>query len=234
MAKRVSGPTALSGREKVQGGILLTGYLTVFPALLGHGFNLLESLLGVFIGSAQRDFIYFCILFVLTLSVFQKFWKRTAKALFTCPKRVLAALSIGFAAFYALSWLSEKVLALLPLYPTNLNDAAISSRLETMPYRTILMVVFLAPAVEEALFRGYAFGLVRERSRAAAYVFSCLLWGLAHVWQYAAGDWSYLLLALQYAAPGLVLAWTYERSGSLWGSVFLHSIVNALAVRSVL
>ena len=45
---------------------------------------------------------------------------------------------------------------------------------------------------------------------------------------------SYFLLMLQYLAPGLVLAWTYDRSGTLWGSVILHAAVNALAVWSVM
>ena len=234
MAKRGAGPTALSNRERVQGGILLICYLAVFPVLFGRGFDLLELLAGLSVGSALRDLLYYCILFVLTLAIFREFWKRTTRALFAKPGKVLASLGLGLAAFYALGWLSKQVLRFLPLYPANLNDAAISIRLGTMPGRTIMMVVFLAPVVEETLFRGCVFGTLREYSRAGAYLVSCLLWGLAHVWQYTAGDWSYLLLALQYVAPGLAMAWTYERSGSLWGSVLLHGTVNALAVWSVL
>ena len=234
MAKRNAGPTALSDRERVRGGILLICYLAVFPVLIGRGFDLLELLAGRSAGTALRDLTYYCILFVLTLAVFREFWKRTTRALFVKPGKVLVSLGLGLAAFYTLGWLSEQVLRFLPLYPANLNDAAISARLGASPGRTILMVVFLAPVVEETLFRGCVFGALREYSRAGAYFVSCLLWGLAHVWQYAAGDWSYLLLALRYAAPGLVMAWTYERSGSLWGSVLLHGIVNALAVWSVL
>ena len=234
MAKRGAGLTVLSNRERGRGGILLICYLAVFPVLIGHGFDLLEQLAGMSVGSAARDLIYYCVLFVLTLAVFRKFWKKTTRALFADMGKVLASLGLGLALFYGLGWLSARVLSLLPLYPANLNDAAVSARLETMPGRTVLMVVFLAPVVEETLFRGYVFGTLRERGRAGAYLVSCLLWGLAHVWQYAAGDWSYLLLALQYVAPGLAMAWTYERSGSLWGSVLLHGMVNALAVWSVL
>ncbi|MDE7261658.1 MAG: CPBP family intramembrane metalloprotease [Oscillospiraceae bacterium] len=43
-----------------------------------------------------------------------------------------------------------------------------------------------------------------------------------------------MLIAAKYIGPGLVMAWTYERAGSLWGSVLLHGMVNALAVWSVL
>ena len=234
MAKRGAGAMGLSGREKVSGGILLVCYLVVFPLIAGRILNLAEYLLGVTIGGALRDAIYYYVLFALTLAVFWNLWWRTTGALFANAGRVLSSLGLGLIAFYGFNELSARLLRLLPLRLANLNDATISTRLGASPGSTILIVVFLAPVVEETLFRGYAFGVLRERSRTAAYVFSCLLWALAHVWQYAAGDWSYLLLTLQYVAPGLVLAWTYERAGSLWGSVLLHGVVNALAVWSVL
>lgn len=59
---------------------------------------------------------------------------------------------------------------------------------------------------------------------------------LLHVWQFAAAgrDPAYLLPAVQYVVPGLVLAWTYERSGTLWGSVLVHSIVNGISAARLL
>ena len=45
---------------------------------------------------------------------------------------------------------------------------------------------------------------------------------------------AYLPVMLQYVAPGLVMAWVYERSENLWGSVLLHGMVNALAVWSAM
>ena len=94
----------------------------------------------------------------------------------------------------------------------------------------------LAAVVEEALFRGYVFGNLREVSRTAAYLVSCLFFAFIHVFQFVVvnHDLTYLLLMLQYLAPGLVMAWTYERAGSLWGSILLHGVVNALAVWSSL
>ena len=234
MAKRIAGAAGLTGRERFFGGVLLACYLIVFPLGAGNLFDLAEFLLGVTVGTALRDMIYYCTLFVLTLAVFRGFWGRSTRALFSGAGRALAALGMGLIAFYGLNELSAKLLSLLPLHLANLNDATVSTRLGASPGSTILIVVFLAPVVEETLFRGYVFGVLRERSRAAAYIVSCLLWALAHVWQYTAADLSYLLMVLQYAAPGLVMAWTCERSGSLWGSVLLHGIVNALAVWSVL
>ena len=38
-----------------------------------------------------------------------------------------------------------------------------------------------------------------------------------------------LIVLLQYLIPGLVFAWAYGRSGSVWTAVAVHAAVNALA-----
>jgi membrane protease YdiL (CAAX protease family) len=43
-------------------------------------------------------------------------------------------------------------------------------------------------------------------------------------------DITYFLLMVQYLVPGIILAWVYERSGTLWTSIILHAVTNALAV----
>lgn len=230
MARRRAKPAGLSGREKALGGVLLVCYMAVFPAAAGRGFDLAEYLLGAELGRGPRDLIYHCALFVLTLAVFHAFWKRNTGELTSHAGSVFSSLGLGLIAFYGLGELAAMLLRLLPSGPDNLNDAAVSAQLRASPAGTILIIVLLAPVVEETLFRGYVFEILRGRSRAAAYAVSCLLWAMAHVWQYAAGDWRYLLTAAQYIAPGLVMAWTYERAGCLWGSVLLHGAVNALAV----
>ena len=37
-------------------------------------------------------------------------------------------------------------------------------------------------------------------------------------------------LMVQYLVPGLVLAWAYEHSGTLWAAVALHAAANALSI----
>jgi membrane protease YdiL (CAAX protease family) len=64
-----------------------------------------------------------------------------------------------------------------------------------------------------------------------AYLVSCLLFALLHVWQFAVvqQDITYFLLMVQYLVPGAVLAWAYESSGTLWTSIGLHAVANALS-----
>ena len=99
---------------------------------------------------------------------------------------------------------------------TNLNDTTISAQIDDAPHMTLLIVIFLAPFVEEVLFRGLVFGNLKSKSRALAYAVSCLLFALLHVWQFAVvkQDVTYFLLMIQYLVPGLVLAWAYDHSGN--------------------
>ena len=86
--------------------------------------------------------------------------------------------------------------------------------------------------MEEVLFRGLVFGNLKNKSRTVAYVVSCLLFALLHVWQFAVvrQDITYFLLMVQYLVPGLVLAWAYDHTGTLWSSILLHAAANALSV----
>jgi membrane protease YdiL (CAAX protease family) len=85
------------------------------------------------------------------------------------------------------------------------------------------------------LFRGLVFGNLRDKSRVLAYLLSCMLFALLHVWQFAVvnRDVTYFLLMLQYLVPGLVLAWSFERSGTLWTPILLHAAANAFSVWTV-
>ena len=118
---------------------------------------------------------------------------------------------------------------------TNLNDMTIAASINAAPRLTALIIVFLAPFVEEVLFRGLVFGCLKEKSRVAAYVISCVLFAFMHVWTFALSswDWSYLILMLQYLVPGLVFAWAFDHSGTLWTSILLHATVNALALWAI-
>jgi membrane protease YdiL (CAAX protease family) len=115
---------------------------------------------------------------------------------------------------------------------TNLNDYTISAQIQDAPRVTTLILVLLAPFVEEVLFRGLVIGNLKHKSRVTAYVVSCLLFALLHVWQFAVvrQDVTYFLVMLQYLVPGVVLAWTYEHSGTLWTAIGVYVVANALSV----
>ena len=234
MAKR-GADLGMTRLEKILGSGLLAVYLVVLPLGAGPMFDLIERLLGIVISDSVRNAAYYFILFALVLIAFWGYFGRSARVMFDRLGTVLLSVGIGLIAFYGLNEIVWRILKMLDLGRDNLNDQAILAQIGAAPYSTILILVFLAPIVEEAVFRGYIFGNLRETSRTAAYVVSCLLFAFLHVWQFVVlnHDLSYLIM-VQYFVPGLVMAWTFEKSGSLWGSILLHCTINGLSVWSVM
>ena len=234
MAKR-GADLGMTRLEKILGSGLLAVYLVVLPLGADPMFDLIERLFGIVISGGVRNAAYYYILFALTLIAFWGYLGRSARVMLDHLGTVLLSVGVGLVAFYGLNEIIWRVLKMLDLSRDNLNDQAILARIGAAPYSTIFILVFLAPIIEEAIFRGYIFGNLRGTSRAAAYLISCLLFAFLHVWQFVVlnHDFSYLIIMVQYFVPGLVMAWTFEKSGSLWGSILLHCIVNGLSVWSV-
>jgi membrane protease YdiL (CAAX protease family) len=87
-----------------------------------------------------------------------------------------------------------------------------------------LLIVVAAPLSEEMFFRGFIFaGIRRSLPLWPAAAISGVIFGLVHL---TAGD---IGVGVQLAVFGMLLAWLYEYTGSLWPSVMTHTINNILA-----
>ena len=179
-----------------------------------------------------ENMVYYYVLFAATVIIFHGFLGRTTRNLFDRFPLVGKTLLAGMVAHYGLNELVYRLVNLVITSRTNLNDTTISAQIEDAPRSTLLIVIFLAPFVEEVLFRGLVFGNLKNKSRLMGYVVSCLLFALLHVWQFAVNnqDVTYFLVMVQYLVPGMVLAWAYEHSGTLWTAIGVHAAVNALSV----
>lgn len=225
----------MTGRERLWGGVLLACYLGLLPLAADPVFSWIQDRLGAALSGVVRDAAYHYLLFALTAAVFWGYLERNTRFFWEHLWGTVGTVLLALAAFFVLSEASWRLLGRF-LEAANPNDLAIAGKLAESPRIMAVIVVLLAPFVEEVLFRGYLFGNIREVSRPAAYLISSLAFGLVHVWQFAAAERNplYLLSILQYLIPGLVLAWTYERSGTLWGSVILHSIINGISTAGLL
>lgn len=90
---------------------------------------------------------------------------------------------------------------------------------------TVFLIVIAAPITEETLFRGLFFGALRTRAPFwAAAGASGVLFGAVHL---ASGD---AAVAGLLALFGVILAWLYERTGSLGPPIVLHMVNNGIAI----
>lgn len=234
MAKRQTN-AYLSSWELAGGTVFFIIYFLVLPFATGPLFQLASVLLGIHISDGLQNTIYYYVIFALTVLVFHGLLARTTRNLMDHMGTFFKTLGAGLIALYGLNELVYRLTRALMDNQTNLNDVTIADQIDAAPRTTLLIVIFLAPFVEEVLFRGFVFGGLRNHSRFVAYLISCLLFALLHVWQYVWGnqDITYFFLMAQYLVPGIVLAWTYDHSGTLWTSVGLHMVANMMSVLSM-
>ena len=222
---------SLTRLERVGGTAFFVFYLLLLPLAAGPARGLAEELLGRPVSGELYGAAYYYGLFAVTAILFHHLLAVSTRRFLDEPALTLKTAAVGVVAHYGLLELASRLGRLFADRSANLNDAAISARTGSAPHMTLLIVLFLAPFVEETLFRGLVFGGLKGRSRPLAYAASCALFALAHVWQFAVAgrDPAYFLLMAQYLIPGLVLAWAYDHAGTLWASVALHAGVNALS-----
>lgn len=231
MAKRKSA-SYMSPGEQIAGTAFFIIYLVVLPFVTAPLFRLAGRLLGVTISQGLQNVLYYYILFAVTLIIFHGFLAWTSRRFADNLGGACQTVAVGLVALYGLNELFYRFSNLVITNRTNLNDTTISAQISDAPHMTMLIVIILAPFVEEVLFRGLVFGNLRSKSAPVAYIVSCALFALLHVWQFAVvkQDVTYFLLMLQYLVPGLVLAWAYDHTGTLWTSIGIHAAANALSV----
>jgi CAAX protease family protein len=87
------------------------------------------------------------------------------------------------------------------------------------------LIVVAAPLSEEIFFRGFLFGGLRNRMNwVFAAVVSALIFGAFHYTGASSGA-----VLPQLAVLGFGLAWLYQRSGSIYPTMAIHLLNNAIA-----
>ena len=213
---------------RIAGWVYLPVHVFVLPLTLGAA---LAAVRGELPSDVTCNVWYYLIGLVFTLVAM---WGLLRRSYDTLSGSILRCIGILFAA-YGLDVLLSLVLQLgagfIGELPSPNNDAV--TRLAAADHkRMIAVAVFMAPLVEECLFRGVLFGAIRPRSRFWAYVVSIALFSLYHVWQYVVmyGDPKLLLSALAYVPVSAALTFCYEQTRSIWPPVFFHMCINALSL----
>lgn len=219
----------MSRVRRVLGWIYLPVHILVLPVLI----SLLVTFSPAGLSDADGNLIYYLVSTAFVLAVMYDFLRRDFDVLLDGPVRCLIVLVSSILLAYILSFAAGLIMLALGEVEENPNDQAIGVIMGTGAGKMIAVGVFLAPIVEEVLFRGVVFGSIRRKNRILAYVVSIAIFAINHVWPYAAAsmDAAVLVYALQYIPLSYVLTRAYERSGSIWISIFFHMGYNALAFR---
>lgn len=176
---------------------------------------------------------YYGFSFLVVLICMFRYLRLSFSDIFDGFGRFLKSVIFGYVFYYAMLYAVSVVLTLVLESTINPNSQEILN--ETRLNRNVMIVtgVFLAPILEESLFRGALFGTIRQKSRIVAYIVSIVVFALYHLWQsfYVDGfSWTLVLYLLQYIPGSVALAWCYEKSGTIWSSITLHAIINLISI----
>lgn len=135
-----------------------------------------------------------------------------------------AAIGLAFAAWFAYVIVAAQI---APLLQPEQQDVTRDLGVDESTLGLILagfLIVVAAPLSEEIFFRGFMFaGLRRAIPLWPAAAISAAFWGLLHL---SGGN---IGVAIQLTIFGLLLAWLYDHTGSLWPPIVAHAFNNALA-----
>ena len=218
----------MSKTARILGWCYLPVHLLILPLML----NIFVSVSETELSDRTINVIYYGIGTVYILLFLRGYLRADFDTLLDHKLGNILCLLSGYFFDILLSYAAVIALEFIVGSVVNPNEEAIDTIAQSDYSAIFGLAVFLAPVVEETLFRGVVFGTLREKSRVLAYVVSVLLFSFYHIWQYAIAysDASLFIYMLQYIPVSFVLAWLYDRSRTIWVPIIFHMLINALAM----
>lgn len=178
------------------------------------------------------NFIYFAVNFIVVTLIFHKFLMGNLRLFLERPWYHFRCAGIGLFAYFAGNFVISYLILLIDPDFANINDTTLLDMVRENYTLMTIGTVLLVPIVEESFYRGLMFRLPFDKSPVAAYCISIAAFGLAHVVSYiGTADWFTLVLCfIQYIPAGFALAWTYQRSGSIFASILIHMSINQIGM----
>ena len=149
--------------ERIAALVYLPIHVFALPLLLPYLVYAVPDITAVDI-----NLTYYVIGFVYVLALCWRFLRRSFDTVLDAPGRFFLSVVSGYAMDFMLSLLLSYALIIFGLTLTSPNNEAITGMAPLGYNRLVAISVFLAPIVEEVLFRGLVFGALAARHRAAS------------------------------------------------------------------
>ena len=209
----------------------LIGYANIYPWIV-------DLICDSFVMSALmqdiiRTMVYVFVFLTTVISAWPLLrygWEKLTDSFGTCMGHIIRT-QIGMIVFMAVMSFIRSKLGL----STSRNQRGINNLVQKHRFYYTVMAVIFAPFVEELVFRGAIFNSFRAKgNKTAGYVVSSFLFGLIHVLSsLLAGDFADCLFIFLYAGMGLALSYVYDRTDSVFCSILLHMLNNAISLLGV-
>lgn len=207
-------------------------YLPVHIVLLPLALALAAPSLGL--SDADLNLLCYVIGTAYMLLFLFRFLRRDFDPLWDRPGHCVIEILANYGLMYLGNLAVAGILLLLPWTGSeNPNNSALMDMAGLEWGKVSAMAVFLAPIVEECMFRAGIFGVLRRYNRWAAYAVSVLAFSAYHVYGYALMDSTYWIFIIQYIPVSILLCRVYERTNTIWCSIFFHMLVNWLSMNAL-
>lgn len=224
MKKEIEFTSCMSPVETMEALLYLPMHLLVLPFAVGIAAGRGQMTL------AQANLLVYAVGVIYMLCFMTRFLRRDFDPLCDRPLRCLREIAICYAIILGSNIVLNSLLQAIG-FGSNPNNAAVSELLGDELGGMNAAVLFMAPIIEELMFRAGIFSaLYKNNGRVIAYAVSIGAFSLYHVWSYAILDpmnWIYLL---QYIPVSYALCRCYERTDSIWSSILLHMLNNGVAL----
>ena len=177
--------------------------------------------------SNSKDWV-FLLTALMAFLVFWFFWWRAEKNDLNIwdPKilswKGMGIVLLGYAAMFCCDSLAQYLMEMRGI-DTTANQDAIVQLLAGVPFWLALLITALLPALaEEIIFRGYLYKKLFGGLSIVGLVLSSLIFGLMH----GPTDW---LSCFIYSSSGLILGYSYYKTGYLVYPMVIHLLNNGLA-----
>lgn len=207
-------------------------YLPVHILLLPLALAFASPYLGL--DEVDLNFLCYVIGSAYMLLLLFRFLRRDFDPLWDRPFYCLVEILANYGLMYLCNLAVAGLFMLIPSAGSdNLNNSLLMDMAGMAWGKVSAMAIFLAPIVEECLFRAGIFGTLRRYNRWAAYAASVLAFSLYHVWSFAIADSSYWIFIIQYIPVSILLCRVYERTNSIWSSIFFHMLINWISMNAL-
>ena len=228
----------MSLRERIGGIIYIPIHCCVLPLLLAIADMVIFNSTGTELNSLTVNFVIYSIGCLFCFIFMWKYLKASFGDIFDAPGKFIKTAIGSLCINYFISIIVASVIMVVmengsgSVINPNTEDAGV---LIHQDFNTAaIMTVIFAPIVEECMFRGALFGTIRTKSRFWAYAVTAAAFSIYHLWAYFLTDysWELWIYLLQYAPISIILCRAYEKSGTVWCPIVIHSVINLIATNA--
>ena len=219
----------MSKPQRIAGLIYLPFHILILPLFI----NMLAEYLPGGLSDTAANAVYYGLSFTFCIICMWKYLRIAFDFLLDNVATNITAMLFGGVSYLLLNYLASGVLfAILGDEQVASNNELISSLADESSRAVLALTVFVAPIVEEVLFRGVVFGSLAPKHRRMAFVASIALFAFYNVWQLVLStmDPKMFVYMIMSIPMGYALAWAYEKTNCLWVPIFLHMLINVLTV----